>query len=338
MNATILSNNDQHNHYPVLLKEILSIISPQNGGTFIDCTFGQGGYSKQILKFSKTKVIALDRDSKCKDIAKSIEVKNKGRFFFYNIKFSELHKIEKNFLPYKGIIFDLGCSYNQIKDSSKGLSFESKGPLNMKMGLNNFSASEVINNLDEKDLYLIFKYFGDEKDSRKIAKKIVYERLKGNIDSEGLVEIINKVKKNRNKKIHKATKIFQALRIFVNKEISELIYGLINSIKILNNKGLILVVSFHSLEDKIIKYFFKSLSEQKKISRYQPEIKKENNVLQILNKKPIIPTKEEIILNRPSRSAKLRIAIKINEKENFEFDILKKFQNLLEIENLSEKL
>ena len=336
MNATILSNNEKH--YPVLLKEILSIISPQNGGTFIDCTFGQGGYSESILKFPKTKVIALDRDSNCKKIARSIEEKNKNRFFFHNIKFSELYKIKKNLFPVNGIIFDLGYSYNQIKDLSKGLSFESKGPLNMKMGLNNFSASEVVNNLDEKDLYLIFKYFGDERDSRKIAKKIVFERAKGQIDNEKLVEIIDKVKKNKNQKIHKATKIFQALRIFVNKEVSELIYGLINSVKILSNEGLILVVSFHSLEDRIIKYFFKNLSEQVKISRYQPELKKEKNILKTLNKKPITPTKEEIRINRPSRSAKLRSVIKINERENFEIDILKKFKNLLEIENLSEKL
>ncbi len=338
MNATILSNNDQHNHYPVLLKEILSIISPQNGGTFIDCTFGQGGYSESILKFPKTKVIAIDRDSNCEKIARSIKEKNKNRFFFHNIRFSELDKIKKNLFPINGIIFDLGYSYTQIKDLSKGLSFESKGPLNMKMGLNNFSASEVVNNLDEKDLYLIFKYFGDERDSRKIAKKIVFERAKGQIDNEKLLEIIDKVKKNKNQKIHKATKIFQALRIFVNKEVSELIYGLINSVKILNKEGFILVVSFHSLEDRIIKYFFKNLSEHVKISRYQPELKKEKNILKTLNKKPITPTKEEIRINRPSRSAKLRSVMKISERKNFEIDILKKFKNLLEIENLSEKL
>ena len=134
MNATILSNNEKH--YPVLLKEILSIISPQNGGTFIDCTFGQGGYSKSILKFSKTKVIALDRDIDCKRVAENLERKNKKRFTFYNKKFSDIDQINYKDLKVKGIIFDLGYSYTQIKDPKKGLSFEDRGLLNMRMGIN----------------------------------------------------------------------------------------------------------------------------------------------------------------------------------------------------------
>ena len=117
MNATILSNNEKH--YPVLLKEILSIISPQNGGTFIDCTFGQGGYSKSILKFSKSKVIALDRDIDCKRVAENLERKNKKRFTFYNKKFSDIDQINYQDLKVKGIIFDLGYSYTQIKDPKK---------------------------------------------------------------------------------------------------------------------------------------------------------------------------------------------------------------------------
>ena len=127
MNATILSNNEKH--YPVLLKEILSIISPQNGGTFIDCTFGQGGYSKSILKFSKSKVIALDRDIDCKRVAENLERKNKKRFTFYNKKFSDIDQINYEDLKVKGIIFDLGYSYTQIKDPKKGLSFENNGLL-----------------------------------------------------------------------------------------------------------------------------------------------------------------------------------------------------------------
>jgi len=146
------------------------------------------------------------------------------------------------------------------------------------------------------------------------------------------------LKKKNNKKIHNATKVFQALRIFVNKEISELIYGLIKSVKILDVNGLIVVVSFHSLEDKIIKYFFKSLSEQNKISRYYPEPLEEKKVLKIGTKKPILPSKDEIAINKPSRSAKLRYAIKIRNEKDFEKNFLKKFENLLEIERLSKKL
>ena len=336
MNATILSNNEKH--YPVLLKEILSIISPQNGGTFIDCTFGQGGYSQSILKFSKTEVIALDRDIDCKKVAENLERKNKKRFTFYNKKFGNIDQIDYQDLKIKGIIFDLGYSYTQIKDPKKGLSFESSGLLNMRMGINKFTASDVVNKLEQKDLELIFKFFGDEEKSKIISKKIVLERNRGLIDTQKLVKIINSSKKHNNKKIHNATKVFQALRIFVNKEISELIYGLIKSVKILDVNGLIVVVSFHSLEDKIIKYFFKSLSEQNKISRYYPEPLKEKKVLKIGTKKPILPSKDEIKVNKPSRSAKLRYAIKISNEKDFEKNFLKKFENLLQIEQLSRKL
>ena len=241
---------------------------------------------KAFLKFNKTNVIAIDRDPDCKIIAQKIKQIHKERFSFFNKKFSEIDKIKNENSKIKAIIFDLGYSYTQIKDPNKGLSFDSKGKLNMRLGLNNFSANDVVNKLSQKDLELIFKYFGEDKDSRIISKKIVNQRLKNNINTERLVSIINSVKKKRSR-IHNATKIFQAIRIFVNKEISELIYGLINSAKILDINGILLVVSFHSLEDKIIKYFFKSLSEDKKISRYYPEEKNQNKLFELSSKKPI---------------------------------------------------
>ena len=335
MNATILPNSEKH--YPVLLKEILSIISPQNGGTLIDCTFGQGGYTKEFLKFQKINIIAIDRDPECKIIAQKIKQTYKERFSFFNKKFSEINNVRNENSKIQAIIFDLGYSYTQIKDPNKGLSFENKGKLNMRLGLNNFSANDVVNKLGQKDLELIFKYFGEDKDSRIISKRIVDQRLKNNINTERLVSIINSVKKKKGR-IHNATKIFQAIRIFVNKEISELIYGLINSAKILDVNGILLVVSFHSLEDKIIKYFFKSLSEDKKISRYFPEEKNQNKLFELRSKKPIYPRSQEININRPSRSAKLRYAIKKKNIINFERDFIKKFSKLLEIEKLSEKL
>ncbi len=335
MNATILSNSEKH--YPVLLKEILSIISPQNGGTFIDCTFGQGGYSKEFLKFNKTKVIAIDRDHESSIIANQIKQQHKDQFSFFNKKFSEIDKIKIENCKIKAVIFDLGYSYTQIKDPKKGLSFESTGALNMRLGLNNFSADDVVNKLDQKDLELIFKYFGEEKDSKIISKKIIKQRIKSKLNTQKLVSIINSVKK-KSGRTHNATKIFQAIRIFVNKEISELIYGLIKSAKILDIDGKICVVSFHSIEDKIVKYFFKSLSEDKKISRYIPEEKNQNKLFQLDLKKPIYPGSKEINTNRPSRSAKLRYAIKKNNLVDFEKDFLKKFSKLLEIENLSKKL
>jgi 16S rRNA (cytosine1402-N4)-methyltransferase len=336
MKATIIS--DMTKHYPVLLKELISIITPQYGGTFIDCTFGQGGYTKKILDFSDTKIIALDRDLKSSKKAKEIQNQFENRFLFKNIKFSQLDKLKLKNEKIKGIIFDLGYSYTQIKDPTKGLSFESEGELNMKMGINDFSAKEVINILDEKELEKIFKYFGEEKESKRIAHNIVEDRKKKEITTEELVKIIKSSKRKKNYKTHIATKVFQALRIFVNKEISELIYGLIDAAKVVKKDGIIAVVTFHSLEDKIVKYFFKSLSENKSISRYMPKGEEKINFFKLINKKPTVPSEKEINDNPPSRSAKLRYVIKKEDFNNFETDILKKFDYLINIENYSKKL
>jgi 16S rRNA (cytosine1402-N4)-methyltransferase len=336
MIATIIP--DVRSHYPVLLTEIISIITPQYGGTFIDCTFGQGGYTKRILNFEKTKVIALDRDLESFKKAEEIQNKFEDRFLFKNIKFSELNNLKLKNENIKGVIFDLGYSYTQIKDPKKGLSFESIGELNMKMGINDFSAKEAINNLDEKELAKIFKYFGGEKDSNRIAHNIVEDRATRKITTEELVRIIESSKQKKNLKTHSATKVFQALRIFVNKEISELIYGLINAAKVVKKDGVIAVVTFHSLEDKIVKYFFKSLSENKSVSRYMPKGEEKINLFKSISKKAIIPSEKEIKENPPSRSAKLRYVIKKEDFYDFETDILDKFSSLIEIENFSKKL
>ena len=336
MDATIVSEVPEH--YPVLLKEIISIITPQYGGTFIDCTFGQGGYSKKILEFKNTKVIALDRDKDSKEKANQIKLNFEDRFIFKNIKFSQLNNLKLKNEDIRGVIFDLGYSYTQIKDPKKGLSFQSKGNLNMQMGLNNYSAEDAINQLDEKELDKIFKFFGDEKESKFISRNIVKERSKKKIDTQTLVEIIDKTKRKKNFKIHSATKVFQALRILVNKEISELIFGLINAAKVLKKDGVLAVVTFNSLEDKIVKYFLKSLSENKSISRYVPVTQQAETLFILDQKKAIVPTDKEVNENLPSRSAKLRYGIKKSNFYDFETDILDQFKNLIEIENFGDKL
>ena len=283
MEATIVK--DEVKHYPVLLNEIISVITPQHGGTFIDCTFGQGGYTKKILDFPGTRVIALDRDEDTKKKADLITTNFEERFLYKNLKFSQISNLKLKNENIKGIVFDLGYSYLQIKDKSKGLSFSSTGDLNMKMGLNSFSAKDVINKLGEGDLTRIFKLFGEEIESKFIARNIIKERKKKIIDTPKLVEIIEKTKRKKNYKINNSTKVFQALRIFVNKEISELIYGLINATKVLKKDGVMAVVTFHSLEDKIVKYFFKSLSEDKRVSRYLPENEDQNIIFELKEKK-----------------------------------------------------
>ena len=327
MNATI----NLEKHFPVLLDELISIISPLYGGTFIDCTFGAGGYSEKILEETSNNVIAIDRDKSVKSFADKLHTKYKKRFNFYNIKFSDIHQIKNENI--KAIIFDLGYSLNQITDLNRGLSFKSKGKLDMRMGLNDFSCEEVISKMSQQNLYKIFKYFGDEKYAKPISKKIVQVRQNEEIDTKNLVKIIESIKKFNARK-NNSTKVFQALRIFVNREISELISGLINAYNILPIGGLIVVVTFHSIEDKIVKFFFKEYSKITNSSRYLPKNFSSKKYFNLTNKKPIIPSSNEIKINPPSRSAKLRFAYKSKDGCDFK-KFVNNFNYLRDIENLN---
>ncbi len=327
MNATI----NLEKHFPVLLKELVSIISPLYGGTFIDCTFGAGGYSKKILENNLNNIIALDRDNSVNSIANQFHIKYKKRFKFYNKKFSDIDQIKEDNI--KAIIFDLGYSLNQISDLNRGISFNSKGKLDMRMGLNDFSCDDVVSKMSQQSLFKIFKYFGDEKYAKPISKKIVQLRKKKKIKTENLVEIIEGVKKKKSGK-NKSTKVFQALRIFVNKEITELIYGLIKAYNILPVGGVIAVVTFHSIEDKIVKFFFKEYSEVKNSSRYLPKSISTKKYFNLTKKKPITPSFSEININPPSRSAKLRFAYKLENGCNFK-KFVSNFNYLEDIENLN---
>ena len=327
MNATI----NLEKHFPVLLNELVSIISPLYGGTFIDCTFGAGGYSKKILENNLNNIIALDRDNSVNSIANQFHTKYKKRFKFYNKKFSDIDQIKEHII--KAIIFDLGYSLNQISDLNRGISFNSKGKLDMRMGLNDFSCDDVISKMSQQSLYKIFKYFGDEKYAKPISKKIIQLRKNKKIKTENLVEIIEGVKKKKSGK-NKSTKVFQALRIFVNKEITELIYGLIKAYNILPVGGVIAVVTFHSIEDKIVKFFFKEYSEVKNSSRYLPKSISTKKYFNLTKKKPIIPSSGEININPSSRSAKLRFAYKLENGCNFK-KFVSNFNYLKDIENLN---
>lgn len=292
-----------------------------------------GGYSKEILKKKINKVIAIDRDKEVGLCAKEIKKKYNNRFEFYNIKFSEINTINLKSNDLKGIIFDLGYSNNQIKDLNRGFSFRSTGRLNMKMGINDFSCDEVISNMSEENLNKVFKYFGEEKFSKRIARKIIDIRQTKKINTEDLTKIVDSVKKFQKYKINNSTKVFQALRIYVNREISELINGLINAFDLLPVGGIIVVVTFHSIEDKIVKFFFKNYSEVSNSSRYVPNKVNSLKCFELINKKPIIPSNAELKLNPSSRSAKLRFAIKTNENSNFE-EFIRKFKKYIDIEEL----
>ena len=327
----------EFSHFPVMLNEVLKISSPSVGGIFIDCTFGGGGYSKEILKFHNTNVQALDRDKSALSIAKEFKKKFPKRFEFYQIKFSQLDRISNNNADV--IIFDLGLSSIQLNNFNRGFSFKSKEKLDMTMGLNEISAFDVINNLSEKDLKLVIKILGDEQEASKIAKNIVkFRNIKKITYTSDLVKIIEKSKKkNYTNKINPCTKTFQAIRIFVNKEITELINGLINATKKLKPGGKILVISFHSIEDRITKYLFTNYSKNKsRPSRYFPE--KNDSELELFRdyrNKVLRPSKKEIFTNNRSRSAKLRFAIRSNTRFEYPKDLVKKFKKYLDLESIN---
>jgi 16S rRNA (cytosine1402-N4)-methyltransferase len=320
----------ESSHFPVMLNEVLKISSPSKGGRYIDCTFGGGGYSKEILKFTKTHVQAIDRDKKVLPIAKKLERKFPKRFKFYQKTFSQLDSISNDYVD--TVIFDLGLSSIQLNDLNRGFSFKSNNNLNMCMGLNKISALDAVNNLSAFDLKTIIKILGEEKEEFK------YRSEKKILNTAELVQIIEKSKKkNYFNKINPCTKTFQALRIFVNKEISELIIGIINATKKLKPGGKILVVSFHSLEDRIIKYFFTNFSTNKsRPSRYLPEKKFIDNALfENYTNRVLRPSKEEISKNNRSRSAKLRFAIRSKNKFEQPEGMLKKFKKLLDLEAIN---
>jgi len=327
----------ESHHFPVMLDEVVKICSPEKGGVFIDCTFGGGGYSKKLLKFSKTQVIALDRDEFILKIADELKKKYPNRFSFFQKKFSEVDTVIKDQLV-DGIIFDLGLSSIQLNNLKRGFSFKSKEKLDMSMGLTNISAEEVINNYSEQKLKLILKILGEEKDASKISRNIIKARLIKKITKvDQLVDIIEKSKKkNYTNKINPSTKTFQALRIFVNKEITELIKGIINATKVLKPGGKILIISFHSIEDKIVKYFFNNFSSNRsKPSRYFPENDDNIFLLDKYKNKIFKPSVVEIIKNPPSRSAKLRYAIRNNNQFIYPEELLNKFKKYLDLEGLN---
>ena len=324
-------------HFPVMLNEVLKISSPSNRQKFIDCTFGGGGFSKEILKFSKTNVLAIDRDKKVFLEAKKLEKKYPKRFKFYQLKFSQLESISIDNVDV--VIFDLGLSSIQLDNFDRGFSFKSNKKLNMTMGLNEISALDAINNLSELDLKRVIKILGNEKEATKIAKNIVnYRNTKKIKNTNELVKIIEKSKKkNYSSKINPCTKTFQALRIFVNKEITELINGIINATEKLKPGGKILIISFHSIEDRIVKYFFTNFSKNKsRPSRYLPETKTVDSALFEKYRNRILrPSNEEINQNNRSRSAKLRYAIRSKNNFKYPLDLIEKFKNYLDLESIN---
>ena len=286
-------------HKPVLIKEVLEYLNPQEGENFIDCTFGFGGHSLAILEKNKPdgKVLGIEQDKEVLEFAP----KNK-RLILLEDNFKNLKEIVRKckFNKINGILLDLGVSSWHFDKSNRGFSFQTDELLEMNCSKKTLNAQEIINQWPEQELVKIFKEYGQERFPGRIARVICEQRSKYQIKTtKQLVDIIERAipKKHRYEKIHFATKVFQALRITVNDELNNLKKVLPQALDILEPGGRLVVISFHSLEDRIVKHFFRD------------EFKKGN--LEILTKKPIIPKQDEVISNPRSRSAKLRVIRKI---------------------------
>lgn len=311
---------DSSPHYPVMLNEVIDQVSPNPKNLILDATFGCGGYSKRILElFSKTKIIAFDRDEQVHQYANLIKKKFKNRFEFVNEKFSGIEKIIIN-KSYKvdHFIFDFGISSFQLDNYKRGFSFKSNAKLDMRMGKNKISAYELVNEASFEDLNNIIKFFGEDKDSKKIAREIEKSRkIKSITTTDELRSVILKAKGNRYFKKDPCTQTFQSIRMVVNQELTEIFKTLSRLVSIAKNETCFTAVTFHSLEDKIVKKIFNYSKEtNQNPSRYHPQLnnKKDSTFIKTSGKS-MKPTESEIKLNPRSRSAKLRFSIKYGDDQ-----------------------
>ena len=303
---------DDFKHYTVMLNEAVDALECQDGKIYVDCTLGGGGHSELILKriSPNGRLISFDIDDEAiahsrerlKDYPNLTIVKSS----YTNIK-EELKKLGIEKIT-GGVLLDLGASYHQLTKAERGFSFSKDAPLDMRFNMDaDFSAYDVVNNYKEEDLVRIFSEYGEERFSKRIAKKIVEVRAKKKIETTGelasiIVSAVPKIKSS----IHPATRVFQAIRIEVNNELKDVNIVLKNILDLLDVDGIISVISFHSLEDRIVKRFFKF--ESQKCRCNEMICKCPPPKIELVNKKPIEATDEEIKENPPSRSAKLRIA------------------------------
>ncbi|MGL9757575.1 MAG: 16S rRNA (cytosine(1402)-N(4))-methyltransferase RsmH [Wolbachia sp.] len=286
-------------HIPVLLKEMLLQLSPHSGGIYVDATFGAGGYSKAILESADCKVYAIDRDETVTKFYDDLNVKYPDRINLFIDKFSNIKNLldSNNIKGINGIVFDVGVSSMQLDNGDRGFSFLRDGPLNMSMdNYSHMNASMFVNALREEEIANTIYNYGGERHSRKIARAIVNARKKKIIKTTfELADIVRSVVFRGKSKIDPATRTFQAIRIWVNDELGELEKGIKAAYEILSENGKLIVVTFHSLEDRIVKTLFKDLCEPGS-----------NKTFSLLNKKVMKASAEEINANPRARSAKLR--------------------------------
>jgi 16S rRNA (cytosine1402-N4)-methyltransferase len=298
-------------HIPVLGREVLAWLEPRNGGTYVDATFGAGGYSGAILDIADTRVIGIDRDRSA--IAGGFELvdRSNGRLTLVEDRFSNLAEIcaAQGVTAVDGVVMDIGVSSMQLDEAARGFSFRADGPLDMRMGPGGPTAADVIAKASEADLANIIYIFGEERHSRSVARAIVAARKEAPITTtRALADLVAKVVRGKPGDIHPATRTFQALRIFVNGELDELHLALSAAERVLKPGGRLVVVSFHSLEDRIVKNFFNERARAGGGSRHQPETAQRPPSFAILTKRPVTAGDDEVAVNPRARSAKFRAA------------------------------
>jgi 16S rRNA (cytosine1402-N4)-methyltransferase len=300
-------------HVPVLLGEAVAALRPQAGGRYLDATFGAGGYSRALLATEGTRVLALDRDPNAIRGGADLVAASGGRLTLVEARFSRLADVaaRENFLPLDGAVFDIGVSSMQFDEPGRGFSFRAEGPLDMRMGRAGPTAADLVNEVEEEMLADIFYHFGEERAARRIARAIVHDRLQTPFTTtRQLASLIERVAPARPGDIHPATKSFQALRIAVNEELAELVEALHGAERALRPGGRLAVVTFHSLEDRLVKSFLSTRSGRGETgSRRLPgEPSPEPATFVLEGRQPVIPTPAEVARNPRARSAKLRFA------------------------------
>ena len=305
-------------HKPILLNEVIKYLDPKPGKNFIDCTVGGAGHARAILEKTSPggKLLGIDLNTRTIEIARENLKEFFNRVIFVNDNFKNLGRIapEAGINEYSGILLDLGLSSIELGDERRGFSFQKDAFLDMRFGTGGKTAADILSSYREEELAKIFKEYGEERYARQIAKEIANQRKKEKITrTSQLVNIIEKAYRGKPRpKINVATRVFQALRIEVNDELNNLRQVLPTAINLLAKGGKIVVISFHSLEDRIVKEFFKKESRDCLCPPQIPVCQCNHKAsLKILTKKVVVPTKEEIRNNPRSRSAKLRAATKI---------------------------
>ena len=297
-------------HVPVLVRRAVAWLNVRDGGLYVDATFGAGGFARAILATAGTRLIGIDRDHRAIADGAALLADASGRLELVEDRFSNLQDIlAREGAAVDGIVFDLGVSSMQLDQAERGFSFRLDGPLDMRMGRSGPSAADVVAGAGERDLAAIIFTLGEERHARSIARAIVRARADRAIDSTGmLAEIVARAAPARPGLIHPATRTFQALRIFVNDELAELGHGLAAAERVLKPGGRLVVIAFHSLEDRIVKNFLAARSRAPAASRHQPEMIAPAPTFRILTKRPETPDEAETAANPRARSAKLRAA------------------------------